>query len=60
VIIGIRHKKKDLTLQELISHIIIEEANHIKARFLSLNSSKATIVEFGVPIHKDRFKGRKE
>jgi len=56
----LKHKKKDLTLQELISHMRTKEANQLKDKlaFLSLNSSKANLVESFVPSNKDRFKGK--
>ena len=42
----LRHKKKDLTLQELISHMTTEEANPLKDIMdsLPLNYSKANLV----------------
>jgi len=56
----LKHKKKDLTLQELISHIRTEEANRLKDKIhsLSLNSSKANLVESTMPTNRDRFKGK--
>jgi len=56
----LKYKKKDLTLQELISHMRTEEVNRLKDKmaFLSLNSSKANHVESLVPSNKDRFKGK--
>ena len=56
-----KHKKKDLTLQELISHLRTEDANCLKDKMysLSLNSSKSNLVESIVPINRDRFKGKK-
>jgi len=56
----LKHKKKDLTLQELISHMRTEEANWLKDKLesLSLNSSKANFVESFVPPNRDRFKGK--
>jgi len=56
----LKHKKKDLTLHELISHMRTEEANQLKDKLesLSLNSSKANLVEFFVPSNRDRFKGK--
>jgi len=56
----LKHKKKDLTLQELISHMRIEEANRLKDKLesLSLNSSKANLIESSVASNKDRFKGK--
>ena len=37
-----------------------EEANHLKDKMdsLSLNSSKAKLVEFTIPINRDKFKGK--
>ncbi|XP_016432970.1 uncharacterized protein LOC107759520 [Nicotiana tabacum] len=64
----LKHKKKNLTLQELISHMRTEEANRLKdeesellkdkMKSLSLNSSKANLVEFSSTFVKDRFKGK--
>ncbi|KAH0765675.1 hypothetical protein KY285_001546 [Solanum tuberosum] len=58
----LKHKKKNLTLQELISHIRTEEANCLKDKMeeLSLNSSKANLVESSGTIVKDRFKGKQK
>nr|XP_010317483.1 uncharacterized protein LOC104646105 [Solanum lycopersicum] len=58
----LKHKKKNLNLQELISHMRIEEANHLKDNMekLSLNSSKANLVESSGTVVKDRFKGKQE
>ena len=52
--------KKDLTLQELVSHMRTEEANRLKDKLesLSLNSSKANLVESSVPVSRDRFNGK--
>ncbi|KAL0303823.1 UNVERIFIED_CONTAM: Retrovirus-related Pol polyprotein from transposon TNT 1-94, partial [Sesamum radiatum] len=57
----LKHKKKDLNLQELISHMRTEEANRLKDKELSnpsSNSFKANLVESS---SKDRFqnKGKK-
>jgi len=52
------HKKKDLTLQELISHIRTEEADRLKDKLDSLSLILLNLVEFAVSIHKDRFKGK--
>ncbi|KAL0367007.1 UNVERIFIED_CONTAM: hypothetical protein Sradi_3590800 [Sesamum radiatum] len=57
----LKHKKKDLNLQELISHMRTEEANRLKDKELSnpsSNSFKANLVESS---NKDRFqnKGKK-
>ena len=56
----LKHKKKDLTLQELIRHIRMEEANRQKDKVnsLSLNCSKGNLVESTVPTNRDRFKGK--
>ena len=45
---------------KLISHMRTEEANRLKDKLesLSLNSSKANLVEFFVPSNRDRFKGK--
>ncbi|KAL0324974.1 UNVERIFIED_CONTAM: hypothetical protein Sradi_5066700 [Sesamum radiatum] len=58
----LKHKKKDLNLQELISHMRTEEANRLKDKEIS-NSSisfKANLVESS-PSKKDRLqhKGKK-
>ena len=54
----LKHKKKDLTLQELISHMRTEEANRLKDMMssLSLNSVNPNLVESAMPTNKDRFK----
>ncbi|KAK4733530.1 hypothetical protein R3W88_007791 [Solanum pinnatisectum] len=51
----LKHRKKNLTLQELISHMRIEEANPLKYKMeeLSLNSSKANLVESSGTVVKD-------
>ena len=56
----LKHRKKDLTLQELISHMRTEEANRLKNKMnsLTLNSSKANLVESAMPINRDRFRGK--
>jgi len=58
----LKHKKKDLTLQELVSHMRTEEVNRLKDKLasLSLNSSRANLVESSVSPIKDRFKGKKK
>ncbi|XP_022152111.1 uncharacterized protein LOC111019900 [Momordica charantia] len=55
----LKHKKKDLTLQELISHVRTEEANRLKDKlfFQSLNSVKANLVESS-SASKDGFKNK--
>jgi len=57
---NLKHKKKDLTLQELISHLRTKEANRLKDKMssLSLNSVSSKLVEFAVQTNKDRFKGK--
>ena len=56
----LKHKKKDLTLQELISLMRTEEVNRLKDKMSSLylNSSKANLVESSVPLNRERFKGK--
>lgn len=56
----LKHKKEDLTLQELISHMRTKEANRLKDKMdsLSLNFSKANLVEFVVPTNRARYKGK--
>ncbi|XP_059288559.1 uncharacterized protein LOC132041899 [Lycium ferocissimum] len=56
----LKHKKKDLTLQVLISHMRTEEANRLKDKIeaLSLNSPKANLMETSGIVVKDRFKGK--
>jgi len=56
----LKHKKKDLTLQELISHIRTEKPNRLKNKIdsLSLNSSKPNLVESAVPTNRDMFTGK--
>ena len=56
----LKHKKKNLTLRELISHMRTEEANRLKDKMeeLSLSSSKANLVEFSGTVVKDRLKGK--
>ena len=58
----LKHKKKDLTQQELISHMQTEEANRLKDRMpsLSLNSVNSNLVESVVPMNKNRFKRQRE
>lgn len=57
----LRHKKKDMSLEELVSHMKIEEANRLKDKFSSPNelSVKANIVESSV-LKPDRFNKGKE
>ncbi|KAH0658285.1 hypothetical protein KY285_026831 [Solanum tuberosum] len=56
----LKHKKNNLTLQELISHMRTEEANRLKDKMeeLFLNSSKAILVESSGTVVKDMFKGK--
>ncbi|XP_070020996.1 uncharacterized protein [Nicotiana sylvestris] len=63
----LKHKKKNLTLQKLISHMRTEEANRLKdeeaerlkdkIKSLSFNSSKANHVKSASTFEKDEFKG---
>ena len=55
----LKHKKKDLTLQELIGHKRTEEANRLKDKqgFVSSIYVKYNLVE-SVSASKDRFKGK--
>ncbi|XP_075076332.1 uncharacterized protein LOC142162988 [Nicotiana tabacum] len=65
----LKHKKKNLNLQELISHVRTEEANHLKGeeserlkdkmKFLSLNSCKTNLVEYSCTFVKDSKIGHK-
>jgi len=56
----LKHKKNYLTLQELISHMGTEKANHMKDMMesLCLNSYQANLVEFAMSTNRDRFKGK--
>ncbi|XP_075077010.1 uncharacterized protein LOC142163773 [Nicotiana tabacum] len=67
----LKHKKKNLTLQELINHMRTEKANRLKDEeferlknkdeiSLSLNSFKANLVEYFSTFVKDRFKGKQK
>lgn len=53
----LKHKKKDLTLQELISHMCTKEGNQQKDKLISkiLNSVNANLVE-SYGINKGRLK----
>jgi len=55
----LKHKKKDLMLQELISHIRTEETNQLKDKmsFPSLNFVNFNLVESVVPMNSSRVKG---
>jgi len=56
----LKYRKKDLSLEELINHMRIEETNSLKQKLssLSLNSSIANLVQSAVHTHVDRFKGK--
>lgn len=56
----LKHKKKDLSLKDLISHMRIEEANCIKDKLTAVSnlSVKAYLVESS-DASKDRFKAKK-
>ncbi|KAK9732792.1 hypothetical protein RND81_04G022600 [Saponaria officinalis] len=62
----LKHKKKDLSLQELVGHMRTEEANCLKDKpvSLSLNTSvvavKANLVESGGPSNFEKFKGKEK
>ena len=58
----LKHKKKNLTLRELISHMRTEEVNRLKDKMeeLSLNSSKVNLVESSGTVVKDRLKGKQK
>lgn len=55
----LKHKKKDMTLQELISHMRTEEANRLKDKQTSSSyfNVKAKLVE-STGTSKDRFKNK--
>ncbi|KAA0048396.1 ty1-copia retrotransposon protein [Cucumis melo var. makuwa] len=57
----LKHKKKDLKLQELISHMRTEEANRLKDNLASknLNSVNANLVKSSI-VNSDRTKHDKE
>ncbi|KAL0406618.1 UNVERIFIED_CONTAM: hypothetical protein Slati_3975700 [Sesamum latifolium] len=58
----LKHKKKDLTLQELISHMRTEEANRLKDKKISnsFDSIKANLVEpFESSKNRFQYKDRK-
>jgi len=52
----LKHKKKDLPVQKLISHVWTEEANRLKDKMSSflLNYVNSNLV----PMNKDKFKGK--
>ncbi|XP_074302865.1 uncharacterized protein LOC141637055 [Silene latifolia] len=56
----LKHKKKDLSLQELIGHMRTEEANCLKDKLvqLSLTTTKANLVETGGSSRDDKYKGK--
>lgn len=65
----LKHKKRDLTLQELISHMRTEEANRLKDKNLSFPNFNANLVESSVssgkeksqvPANKRSFKNNKQ
>ncbi|KAH0709267.1 hypothetical protein KY284_010694 [Solanum tuberosum] len=58
----LKHKEKNLTLQELISHMRTEEVNRLKDKLetLSLNSCKVNLVESSGTVVKGRFKGKQK
>ncbi|CAJ2637428.1 unnamed protein product [Trifolium pratense] len=55
----LKHKKRDLSLQELINHMKTEEANRLKDKHVlhSVNSVNANVVEFA---DKNRSKGKEK
>ena len=57
----LKHKKKDMTLEELIGHMKIEEANRLKDKASPSNelAVKANIVESSVKISDRNNKGKK-
>ncbi|KAK9667654.1 hypothetical protein RND81_13G002700, partial [Saponaria officinalis] len=56
----LKHKKKNLSLQELIGHMRTKEANRLKDKSvqLSLTSTKANLVETGGSSRGDKFKDK--
>ncbi|XP_074276851.1 uncharacterized protein LOC141600508 [Silene latifolia] len=60
----LKHKKKDLSLQELVGHMRTEEANRLKDKPVSqsVKSSNANVdanlVESGGPSYSEKFKGK--
>ncbi|KAD3067068.1 hypothetical protein E3N88_34948 [Mikania micrantha] len=56
----LKHRKRDMSLQELISHMRNEEANRLKDKLstLPLNASKANLIESVSADKKNRFKGK--
>ena len=56
----LKHKKKDLTLHELISHRRTKEAHRLKDKMssLSLNSVSFNLVESTMPTNRDMLKGK--
>ena len=55
----LKHKKKDFTLQELISYMRTEEANRLKDKYHSIpsNLSNANLVESTGNSIREKFKG---
>ncbi|KAK9677396.1 hypothetical protein RND81_11G140500 [Saponaria officinalis] len=63
----LKHKKKDLSLQEPVGHMRTEEANHLKDKPISqsvtsivatVGGVKASLVESGGPSNVEKFKGK--
>ncbi|GAA0163188.1 hypothetical protein LIER_19114 [Lithospermum erythrorhizon] len=56
----LKHKKKDMPLQELISHMRSEKANRLKDKldYVSQISTNANLVEIGGPYNVNRFKAK--
>jgi len=53
----LKHKKKDFTLQELISYMRTKEENRLKDKYhtTSLNLTNANLVEFSGAFVRDKF-----
>ena len=58
----LKHKKKNLTLQELIIHFKTKKANLLRdiMEELYLHSSKANLIESSGTVVEDRFKGKQK
>ncbi|XP_074300218.1 uncharacterized protein LOC141631450 [Silene latifolia] len=60
----LKHKKKDLSLQELVGHMRTEEANRLKDKPVSQSvktsvaAIDANLVESGGPSYTEKFKGK--
>ncbi|XP_074270818.1 uncharacterized protein LOC141594721 [Silene latifolia] len=60
----LKHKKKDLSLQELVGHMRTEEANRLKDKPVtqsvktSVAAVNANLVESGCPSYTEKFKGK--